>query len=169
MYKVYTAKLHLFYLLHPPSNSNLSISGQPPIAGVKSDKDSSLKLPSNAFQQDFSSLHSQPAGMTNTSASFRTSSGGQVRRRTIKRAHDQSIEQGETGVDSGVDVSLNDQCSHGSLFPPDSGGKRDEGGRRQGSSDIVAPVGGGHSHQLKWQAHMVETWKDVCDASLIDM
>lgn len=83
------------------------------------------------------------------------------------------MEHGETGVDSGVDVSLNDQCSRGSLFPPDSGGKKDEGGKRQGSSDLVSPIGlqtgGVHGHQLKWQAHMVETWKDVCDASLIDV
>ena len=29
--------------------------------------------------------------------------------------------------------------------------------------------GGASPHQLKWQAHQVETWHDLCDGALQDM
>ena len=39
------------------------------------------------------------------------------------------------------------------------------------ASDLITPtaLSSPQSQQLKWQAHVVNTWNDVCDAALQDM
>lgn len=145
-----------------------------PAAGLRPHEEGFTKLSPSPFQPDFNRLHSQQTGSSsNYVSSFRTSNEDQTKRRSVKRTHDQSYDNGETGGDSGIEVSLTDQpSSHGSMFPADSGGMSLDDGKRNQVGDITSLLnlnGGNHSQLLKWQAHMVNTWKDICDASLIDM
>lgn len=102
-----------------------------------------------AYQQDIARMHGASPGP------FRNS--GQIRRRTTKRPHGQSgsMEQEEEGVEPGLE--------RGSMFPSEGEGSRDD--RQPLTSDIGERL----PHQLKWRAHMVETWHGMCDAALIDL
>ena len=55
-----------------------------------------------------------------------------------------------------------------SVFPSE-----DQNGSQNGdalaNSMVPNALASGQSQQLKWQAHQVDTWHDICDGALQDM
>ncbi len=103
-----------------------------------------------AYQQDIGS------GQVTSSSSFH----GSVNRRAMKRPHNHTIEsESERGVESGLEQLANRGVSQ---FPVEEGSREE---RKPVFSESTERL----PHQLKWRAHMVESWQGMCDAALIDM
>ncbi len=83
-----------------------------------------------------------------------------MNRRPMKRPHNHTIEsESERGVESGLEQLADRGVSQ---FPV-------EEGDREERRPIVSENAERLPHQLKWRAHMVESWQGMCDAALIDM
>ena len=69
----------------------------------------------------------------------------------------------EPDDERGVESGLEQLAERGSQFPVEDGGREE---RRPVNPEAAADR---LPHQLKWRAHMVESWQGMCDAALIDM